>query len=102
MINVLAFVEVKPGCRDEFLKIFQANVPAVRLENGCISYVPCLDVHSGLPPQDTVNENVITVVEAWESLDHLYVHLKAPHMLDFMDKTKAMRVATRLRIVTPA
>ncbi len=101
MINVLAFIELKPGFRKEFIEIFQANVPAVRAEDGCISYVPCVDIDSGLPPQEPVNENMITVVECWESLEALNAHLAAPHMKDYAEKTAHMKVATKLKIVTP-
>ena len=102
MINVIAVIELKPGFRDDFIRIFKDNVPKVLSEDGCITYVPCIDVHSGIPAQGGVNENVITVVEAWESIDHLHAHLKAPHMKEYVEKTKHMKVGTTLRVVEPA
>jgi len=36
MIHVLAIVAAKPGMRDAILKLFHANIPAVRAEKGCI------------------------------------------------------------------
>ena len=51
MINVVATISLKPGTRDEFLKIFNANVPAVLAEDGCIEYVPTVDADSGLEAQ---------------------------------------------------
>ena len=38
MINVLAFITTKPGMRDAVLEAFQANMPAVLAEDGCIEY----------------------------------------------------------------
>ena len=36
MIHVIAIITAKPGKRDEILKNFKANVPAVHAEKGCI------------------------------------------------------------------
>lgn len=102
MIHVIANIELKPGFRDEFIQIFKANVPAVLREDGCIAYAPCVSVDSGIPAQGAVNENLITVVEAWESIDHLLAHLQAPHMKAYVEKTKEMKVKTTLQIVEPA
>ena len=66
MIHVIASVQVKPGKVSEFLKIFKANVPLVRAEKGCIQYVPTVDINAELPPQ-IMDENVVTIIEAWES-----------------------------------
>ena len=38
MIHVVAVLTAKPGKREEILKHFRANVPAVRAEKGCIEY----------------------------------------------------------------
>jgi len=102
MINVIATIALKPGLRDDFLRILKDNVPRVLAEDGCISYTPCLDVDSGLPLQGGANPNVVTIIEAWESLDHLNAHLRAPHMKEYSDRTKDMKVGTTLRVVKPA
>ena len=52
------------------MKIFKANVPLVRAEKGCIQYVPTVDIDADLPPQ-IMDENVVTIIEAWESLEAL-------------------------------
>lgn len=98
MINVIARIKVKPGKMAEFLKIFQDNVPAVRAEDGCIAYTPCLDAQTELI---TPNENIMTVVESWESIDHLKAHLAAPHMKQYGEAVKDLRDSTELIIVQP-
>jgi aconitase B len=40
-----------------------------------------------LPPQ-TLDENVVTIIEKWESLQDLRDNLKAPYMLDSQAKVK--------------
>jgi quinol monooxygenase YgiN len=87
MIHVIASVHVKAGRVNEFLEIFKSNIPKVREENGCIQYLPAIDIDSGLPPQ-VFEDNVVTIIEKWENLDALQDHLKAPHMLVYMEKVK--------------
>ena len=71
MIQVIATIELKPGCRDEFLPRLNANVPRVKAEDGCLAYDPFVDTDSGLPVQGEVRENVVTLVEAWTSIEAL-------------------------------
>ena len=47
MIHVIAIITAKPGKRDEILKNFKANVPAVHAEKGCIEYGATVDTDGG-------------------------------------------------------
>ena len=87
LIDVIASIRVKGGCLEQFLERFHANVPSVLAEDGCIHYYPTVDADSGLPPQQK-DSQVITVVEQWESMEHLHAHLKAPHMLAYREDVK--------------
>ena len=62
MVNVIARMEIKPQCMDEFLDILLANAEIVRTENGCRRYDVCrdLEIKDG-------NENFVTILESWES-----------------------------------
>ncbi len=102
MICVIATIELNEGCRDEFLAIFRELVPKVLAEEGCIDYVPMIDVPAELPGQPPVQENVVTVVEKWSSLDALERHLMAPHMGEFRERTNAFRRGVALRILESA
>ena len=42
-VHVLAIITALPGKRAELLKAFQANVPNVHAEDGCIEYVATVD-----------------------------------------------------------
>ena len=57
MIHVLADIELAPGVRDEFIKIFKANVPAVQAEDGCVEYSPAIDTTSPICPIDDLDLN---------------------------------------------
>ena len=87
VINVIASIRVKPGNVPAFLKAFKANVPNVLKEQGCIEYVPAVDVATGLPPQ-VLDANIVTIIEKWESLDALLAHLKAPHMATYREAVR--------------
>lgn len=102
MIHVIATIELAPGRREAFLAEFHAIVPAVRAEVGCLEYGPTIDVPTGLPAQGSVRENIVTIVEKWESVSALLDHLKAPHMLEYRARVKEMVVKTGLQVLQPA
>ncbi|MDD5698372.1 MAG: putative quinol monooxygenase [Victivallaceae bacterium] len=101
MITVLASIRIKAGKMAEFLEIFKANVPTVCAEDGCVSYVPMVDIDSQLPVQEK-DGNAVTVVEQWESLDALTAHLGAPHMLKYRNNVKALVDRVSLKILRNA
>jgi quinol monooxygenase YgiN len=101
MISVLASISVKPGCREKFLAIFKANVPAVKAENGCVEYTPAIDIPTGLPPQ-TLDADLVTIIEKWSSLDALRAHLAAPHMATYREKVKDLVQGVTLKVLQDA
>lgn len=98
MINVVATISLKPGTRAEFLKIFNANVPAVLAEDGCVEYVPTVDVDSGLEAQCR-DEDSVVVIEKWETLAALHAHSEAPHMLEFRKNAGDMIEGVSLKVL---
>ena len=102
MIHVIATIELHPGRREAFLAEFRKLVPLVLAEEGCVAYGPTVDVASGISAQPPVRPDVVTVVETWESLDHLRAHLAAPHMLEYRTRVKEMVVKTTLSVLEPA
>lgn len=102
MIYVIASIEVNPGKKAAFLDEFHALVPKVHAEAGCIEYGPTVDADSGIEAQGGVRERVVTIVEKWESLDHLKAHLAAPHMGEYREKVKGLVAGVSLQILEPA
>ena len=102
MIHVIASIELKPNSREAFLSVLQNNVPNVKAEAGCLAYEPAVDIDSGLPVQGAVRENVVTIVEAWESLEHLVAHLKTPHMVAYRDAVTDYVENLNVQIMAPA
>lgn len=98
MIHVIASITIKDGMKDEFLQIFNANVENVVKEKGCIEYRPTIDVATGLEAQN-LDENLVIVIEKWESVDDLKVHLTAPHMLVYREKVASMVEGVVLKVL---
>jgi quinol monooxygenase YgiN len=65
VIHVIAILTAKPGKRAEYLELFQANVPAVHAEDGCIEYAATVDV-AGADP--AFGPDTFVVVEKWASM----------------------------------
>jgi quinol monooxygenase YgiN len=102
MIHVIAEIQIADRKVPKFLAEFHAIVPAVLAEDGCIEYGPTVDVDAGLPRQVAHRPSVVTVVEKWESLEHLNAHLVAPHMLEYREQVKDFVLGAELRILEPA
>lgn len=98
MVHVIATSQVRPGCREAFLKLLRENLPRVRAEAGCRAYTPCLDVEGGPRPAEP---DVVTILETWESLVHLRAHFETPHMKAFVAAAQPLRSASSARIVEP-
>ena len=101
MIQVIATIELKPGCREDFLPLLNDNVPRVKAEDGCLAYDPCVDIDSGLLSQGKISNDVVTLVEAWSSLEALQAHLKAPHMAEYREKVKDMVTNVTIQVLKP-
>ena len=101
MIHVIASIQVKPGSRSEFIEIFKSNVPDVKAEEGCIDYAPTVDINTDIPPQ-IMDENIVTILEKWESIEALKTHLTAPHMLSYREKVKDIVENVSIKVLQEA
>jgi quinol monooxygenase YgiN len=101
MIHVIANVEVAAGKRDEFLAEFRRVVPSVRAEAGCLEYGPTVDLPTEIPAQVPPRDNVVVIVEKWESLDALRAHLQAPHMQEYRARVKGLVSRVQIQVLQP-
>jgi len=102
MISVLATIKVGGGRRDEVLAIFKELVPKVRAEEGCVEYGPWLDTPNDIVDPPQIRDDVIMVVEKWESLEALKAHINTPHTQEFLKTIEDMDVEVSLQILQPA
>jgi len=102
MIHVIAIITAKPGKREEILRHFRANVPAVRAEKGCIEYGAAVDAENALKFQTKWGPDTFLVVEKWDSMEALQAHVAAPHMAVYGAKTKELLASRVIHILSPA
>ncbi|BAT59871.1 putative quinol monooxygenase YgiN [Variibacter gotjawalensis] len=102
MIHVIAIITTKPGQRDTVLKAFNANVPAVHAEKGCIEYGATVDADGLGSFQTKFGPDTFVVVEKWDSVDDLKAHSAAPHMAAYAAKVKEMLASRVIHVLSPA
>ena len=101
MINVIAAIHIKDGHMSEFIDIFKSNIPNVLAEKGCIEYMPTLDVSIDHPAQ-VLDNNVVTIIEKWGSVEDLQAHMAAPHMMAYREKVADLVENVSLKILAEA
>lgn len=101
MIHVIATVTLAPGTRDAYLDVFRRLTPLVREEEGCIEYQATVDEPTPLGAQELAGENVVVVVEKWESVAALQAHATAPHMADYREQVRDHVRGVALQILRP-
>lgn len=102
MICVIATIDVVAGRRSDFLAEFHKVVPKVLAEDGCLEYGPMVDLPTSIDLQPESRDDVVVVVEKWQSLDALESHLIAPHMLEYRKAVKELVAGATLQILEPA
>lgn len=102
MVHVLAEITTKPGQRAAVLALFNANVPAVLAEDGCIAYEATIDTVGAGDAQTPYGPDTFVVVEKWASLAALQAHAVAPHMQAYGARTKDMVANRAIRIMSVA
>lgn len=101
MVHVLAVITAKPGLRDAILEAFNANVPAVVAEDGCIEYGAAIDAEGLGSFQTKFGDDTFVVVEKWASADALKAHAASPHMVAYAATTKDMIEARVIHVLSP-
>lgn len=101
MVVVIATILTESGKRDEVLKHFGEVVPKVLQEQGCIEYMPIVDIQTMIPTQVEPNEDQVVMLEKWESTEALEQHLLAPHMMEFRTHVKDMIKTVSLQVLSP-
>lgn len=102
MIHVIATIDIESGQRDAFLNEFRQIVPKVQAEDGCIEYGPAIDADTDIQTQTRIGDDVVMVIEKWESVAALKAHSSAPHMLAYRTKVKDIVRSTTVRVLEPA
>lgn len=101
-VHVIAVITTKPDQREAVLKMFNANVPAVLAEEGCIAYEATIDTEGAGPMQTAFGPDTFVVVEKWASLDALSAHAASAHMKAYGASTKDLVADRAIHILSSA
>jgi quinol monooxygenase YgiN len=99
LIHVLAILTAKPGLRGKILEAFNANVPNVVAEDGCIEYGAAVDAENATP---AFGADTIVVIEKWRDLDALKAHAASAHMRAYSASTREWMADRAVHILNPA
>ncbi len=102
MIHVVAVITARPGMRGKILEAFNANVPNVRAEAGCIEYGAAVDLDPALRFQTAIGPDTFMVVEKWASAEALEAHAAAPHMAAYAARVKDWIATRTIHVLSPA
>ena len=101
-VHVLAIITTKPGQRAAVLALFNANVPTVLAEDGCIAYEATIDTENAGPMQTAFGPDTFVVVEKWASMAALGAHATSAHMKAYSASTKDMLTDRVIHILSPS
>jgi len=101
LIHVIAALTTTPGKRDNLVAAFDKLAPTVLAEEGCIEYGTAVDVATPIGAQEALRDDVLMVMEKWESVAALEAHLAAPHMAQFRTETADIVTGVSLQILEP-
>ncbi|MEP6732120.1 MAG: putative quinol monooxygenase [bacterium] len=102
MIHVLSEIRLAPGARERFLAEFRILEPIVRAEDGCIEYVGAFDTQTAIAAQAPVRDDVVMVIEKWESEAALARHLELPHVIQYRKRVKVLVASTVIHVLSSA
>ncbi len=102
LVHVLAVITTKTGKRAEVLANFNANVPAVHAEDGCIEYGAVVDCADASTFATAYGSDTFVVIEKWSSLDHLKAHAASAHMKAYAEKNKDLLADRKVHVMSLA
>jgi len=99
MIHVIAILTAKPGLRAQVMQAFNANVPNVLAEDGCLEYGAAVDVAGASP---AFGPDTFVVVEKWRDLAALKAHAGSAHMKAYSALTQDWMDKRAVHVLDPA
>ena len=100
MLIVIADIQLHSGAqhRENVLNAFRKITPIVLQEDGCYGYELLVDHESNMNYQTKIPDS-ITMLEHWESIEHLNAHLQTPHMQAYKQHVKDDVLDIKIRIM---
>lgn len=89
MITIVAKSIIEDGKKEEFLSLAMELVKESRKEEGCIEYSLY---------QDMKNENVVSVIEKWNSQESIGMHNNSKHFTTIVPQLGKLRVSSEVTL----
>ena len=103
MLTIIAEIQIRSGAKHykNVCHAFKKITPIVLLEKGCYGYELLTDYLTEVDFQTKVPDS-ITLLEHWESMQHLNAHLKTAHMQAYQAEVEDDVVGIKIRILAAA
>ncbi|MDM1247404.1 antibiotic biosynthesis monooxygenase [Acinetobacter sp. R933-2] len=100
MLIVIAEIHTREGIehKSKVIDAFRKITATVLAESGCHGYELLLDAQVEADFQHK-NPNVITMLEYWESMQHLQTHLETAHMQAYQAEVQDDVLEVKIRIL---
>lgn len=100
MLTIIADIQIRSGTehRENVLNAFRKITPVVLQEEGCHGYELLIDHESDVHYQMKIPDS-ITMLEHWQSVEHLNAHLQTPHMQAYQQQVKDNVLNVKIRIM---
>ena len=100
MLTIIAEIRIHAATehRQAVLDAFQKITPTVLAEDGCYGYETLIDHLPALEIQ-TQDQNLIVMLEKWQSTAHLEAHMQTAHMQRHFEAIKDHVVDVKVRIL---
>ena len=100
MLTIIAEIHVHAGKghKTKVIQAFEKITPIVLAEQGCHGYVLLVDADLNVDFQ-AKDDNVITMLEHWESIEHLNVHMQTAHMQTYQTEVQDDVADVKIRIL---
>lgn len=82
MIKIVFKGKLKPGVKEEYLKLITELVTETRKEEGCISYTLYEDINDPL---------ILTIIEGWKDEEAINIHNNSAHFLKIVPQLRNLR-----------
>lgn len=87
MIKAVMKSKLKPGVKEDYLKLIAELVQATRKEEGCIAYALYEDINDPL---------TLTIIEEWRDQEAIDLHSNTEHFLRIVPELRKMRESGEL------
>lgn len=101
MVHVIASIHPVEGKIGELLKMYEAFIPKVMEDKGCLMYLPAVDFDTEIPNQSK-EKGLITLIEQWENVEDFYAHLSAIHVIEFRESIAELVEQVSIKVLQSA